>query len=162
MAHRSRITPLPFQAEPALAEEVYLTVRRTAELLERGLAEALRTVDVTPTQHYALRILRAAGSRGMASGDVGDQMLTRDPDVTRLLDRMERRGWVRREREPGDRRVVRAWLTDAGRALVDSLDAEVAEVHARQVGQLGPQRLKELLALLTQLRLVAGSASGPR
>lgn len=157
MAQRAPFTPPQSHLEPALAEEVYLTVRRTAELLERGLAEALRAADVTPTQYSALRILREAGPGGMASGDVGEQMVTRDPDVTRLLDRMERRGWVRREREPGDRRVVRAWLTEQGKALTDSLDAQVAQVHLRQVGHLGRQRIEELLALLAQLRLVPSS-----
>ena len=103
-------------------------------------------------QYNVLRILRGAGPAGLPSGEVGDRMVARDPDVTRLLDRMEARGLVARARDQADRRVVVARLTEAGRRLVDALDAPVQAMHARQLGHLSGAELHALSALLERAR----------
>jgi DNA-binding MarR family transcriptional regulator len=115
----------PFES---LEAEVFLNVLRTAAALVGGLSEVLRPFDITQPQYNVLRILRGAGRAGLPCGEVGERMVNREPDVSRLLDRMERRGLVARARAPGDRRVVTAWLTREGheaalRALSDLLEA---------------------------------------
>ncbi len=137
---------------PSLEEEAYLNVQRTANVLLQGLTEVLRAHDLTPTQYNVLRILRGAGDTGLTAGEVGDRMITRDPDVTRLLDRLEKRGLAKRWRCTHDRRVVWTRLTPAGSAAIAPLDAEIAELHLRQVAHLGAERLTTLISLLEAAR----------
>jgi DNA-binding MarR family transcriptional regulator len=137
---------------PSLEEEAYLNVQRTANLLLQGLTEVLRRHDLTPTQYNVLRILRGAGEKGLTAGEVGDRMITRDPDVTRLLDRLEKRGLAERWRCTDDRRVVWTRITPAGRDVISPLDAEIAAMHLRQVGHLGSERLTSLISLLEAVR----------
>lgn len=140
---------LPF---PSLEEEAALNIVRTADAYQRHVAEILKPWGLTPTQYNALRILRGAGERGHTCTAVSDRMLTRDPDVTRLIDRLEARHFVARTRDPDDRRAVMIRLTDAGRELVDQLDAPIQEMHLQQLSHLGPDRLHDLIALLETSR----------
>jgi DNA-binding MarR family transcriptional regulator len=140
---------VPFRS---LAEEAHLSVIRTADLLSRVGAELLKGYGLTSTQYNVLRILRGAGADGLPSGEVGERMITREPDITRLLDRMEARGWVHRRRDPEDRRVMRAWITIAGRELTDQLDAPTAELINRSLAHLGEAKLAELSDLLGSVR----------
>src|SRR5688572_11825070 len=104
----------PFQLRE---EELFLNIVRTADLLARKGSELFKDADLSPNQYNVLRILRGAGAEGLACGEVGERMVTRDPDITRLLDRLEKRDLVRRSREKGDRRVVTARITpEIGRA----------------------------------------------
>lgn len=137
---------------PTIEEEAALNIVRTADALGRHMAEILKPWGLTPTQYNALRILRGAGERGHTCTAVSDRMLTRDPDVTRLIDRLEARGLVGRTRDPDDRRAVMIRLTTAGRELVDQLDAPVDEMHRKQLSHLGADRLQELIALLEAAR----------
>ena len=116
------------------------------------MAEILKPWGLTPTQYNALRILRGAGERGHTCTAVSDRMLTRDPDVTRLIDRLEARHLVARTRDPDDRRAVMIRLTDAGRKLVDQLDAPIDAMHRTQLSHLGAQRLQQFIALLEAAR----------
>lgn len=141
--------PTPFRSPEA---EAFLNVLRTAALLVGSLTEMLRPHELTQPQYNVLRILRGAGGDGLPSGEVAARMVTREPDITRLLDRMEGRGLVARERSPADRRVVIARLTPIGRGLTDALDAPLAALHARQLGHLPPEDLRALSALLTRAR----------
>jgi len=142
------------QSKPfrSLREEVFLNVVRTATELQAYFAELLRAHDLSSPQYNVLRILRGAGDEGLHSGEIGERMVSRDPDVTRLLDRMERRGLIARLRGTTDRRVVSAHLTGEGRRLVDALDAPVAEMHARRLGHLSEQELRTLSDLLERAR----------
>ena len=136
----------------SLEEEVMLNVARTAEHLGTRIAEALKTSDLTPTQYNALRILRGAGPTGLTCGDVGDRMVTKDSDITRLMDRLERRGLIRRERPQTNRRVVLTRITDDGLALLAELDAPMRENARTLLSHLGNQRLKTLNELLEACR----------
>jgi len=102
-------------------EAAFLDLLRTADMLSRGAVEVLKAEDLSPSQYNVLRILRGA-PEGLPCGEIASRLITRDPDVTRLLDRMEKRGLISRARESRDRRMVLARLTSAGLKLVDSLD----------------------------------------
>jgi DNA-binding MarR family transcriptional regulator len=139
----------PFQVRE---EELFLNLVRTADLLQRKGAELFKSADLSPNQYNVLRILRGAGAEGLACGEVGDRMVTRDPDITRLLDRLEKRDLVRRAREKGDRRVVTARITAAGLELLRKLDEPVAEWHRTQLGHLDPKQQETLIRLLETAR----------
>lgn len=137
---------------PSLEEEAYLNVQRTANVLARPLDELLKRNDLTQTQYNVLRILRGAGEQGLTAGEIGERMITRDPDVTRLLDRMERRGLAERSRCTDDRRVVWTRITPAGLATLQPLDALINDLHLRTLGGLGRERLESLIQLLEDAR----------
>lgn len=139
----------PFKS---LEEEVILNVARTAEFLASSAAEVFRRAELTATQYNALRILRGAGEEGLSCGEIGERMVTTVPDVTRLLDRLEARGLVSRERPANNRRLVLARITDEGLRLLDELDGPVEESHRRLASHLGKGRLKALNELLEALR----------
>lgn len=138
----------PFESPGQVA---YLNVQRTASVLGRGLSEVLRSSGVTRTQYNALRILRGADGP-LTCSEVGERMIARDPDVTRLLDRLEEKGLVRRERSAEDRRVVVSEITEQGREVVDDLDEPVARLHEKQLGHLGEEKLRTLTSLLEEAR----------
>ena len=136
-----------------LEERAYLTVLRAADLLEGKMAEWLKPHGVSPTQYNALRILRGAGSEGLPCTEVGARMINRDPDITRLIDRLEKRGLVTRSRGTKDRRVVRGRITPAGLQLLKGLDRPVSEFVRGMLGPLGPQRLLRLIQSLEGVAL---------
>ena len=143
---------------PTLEEEAYLNVQRTANVLLQEVAELLKGHNLTPTQYNVLRILRGAGEGGLTAGDVGERMVTRDPDVTRLLDRLETRGLAERSRCTEDRRVVWTRITAAGLAAIAPLDDPVTELHLRSLSHLGPERLATLIELLEAARTESAPA----
>src|SRR2546425_1236583 len=103
-------------------QEAMLNLLRTADVLAGEMADVIKPAGLSPTQYNVLRILRGAGGEGLPCGEIASRMITRDPDVTRLLDRMEKRGLVRRWRGEKDRRVVCAGITAAGAKLQKDLD----------------------------------------
>jgi DNA-binding MarR family transcriptional regulator len=116
-------------------------------MLSRGLVRVLKIADLSTTQYNVLRILR--GSReGLPCGEIASRMITRDPDVTRLLDRLEKRGLISRCREAKDRRTVMARITPEGLKLLARLDEPVEAAHRQQLGHLGRERLRALTELL--------------
>ena len=132
-------------------EAAFLDLLRTTDMLSRELAQVLKTEDLSPTQYNVLRILRGA-PEGLPCGDVASRMITRDPDVTRLLDRLEKRELISRSRENRDRRTVIARIAPAGLKLLSRLDEPVQEAHRKQLGHLGQGRLKALAELLRVAR----------
>src|ERR1700691_6729473 len=132
-------------------EAAFLDLLRTTDTLSRGLVRVLKTEDVSSTQYNVLRILRGAPD-GLPCGEIACRMITRDPDVTRLLDRLERRGLISRCRETKDRRTVMARITPEGLKVVGRLDEPVLAAHRRQLGHLGRERLAALTELLTVAR----------
>lgn len=124
---------------------------RTADLLSRAPAQLLKGEDLSPTQYNVLRILRGAPS-GLPCGEIAGRMITRDPDITRLLDRLAKRGLIARRRETKDRRVVLTRITAEGLDLLVRLDAPVQKMHREQMGYLGRNRMKTLIELLEAIR----------
>src|ERR1700694_5664766 len=109
-------------------EAAFLDLLRTADMLSRGLVQILKTEDISATQYNVLRILRGA-LEGLPCGEIASRMITRDPDVTRLLDRLEKRGLISRCRETRDRRSVMARITPQGLKLLARLDEPVQSTH---------------------------------
>ncbi len=138
-------------ATPALEEAAFLDMWRTADLLSAGPARAIKAEHLSLTQYNVLRILRGA-PEGLVCGEIAKRMITRDPDITRLLDRLEKRGLIARRREPADHRRVVTRITSAGLRLLARLDRPVREAHQRQLGHLGPGRLRKLAQLLRLAR----------
>jgi DNA-binding MarR family transcriptional regulator len=132
-------------------EAASIDLFRTSDLLSRAPAQLLKNEDLSPTQYNVLRILRGAPS-GLPCGEIAARMITRDPDVTRLLDRLAKRGLIARRRESKDRRVVLTKITPVGLELLARLDGPMQEIHRKQLGHLGRNRLKALGELLEGAR----------
>ena len=136
----------------ACPEEVaFLDLQRTCDLLSRAPAHILKSEDLSPTQYNVLRILRGSPD-GLPCGEIASRMITRDPDITRLLDRLEKRGLISRWRETRDRRVVMARITPPGLKVLSRLDEPVQDSHRRQLGHLGKRRLRALAEVLAAAR----------
>src|SRR5882757_8152535 len=110
---------IPFSSREA---EAYLSLLRTTDALQTQVEARLKEFGLTGTQYNALRILRGAGSEGLPCREIGERMITRDPDVTRLLDRLEDRGFVQRTRARHDRRVIYGRITAAGLKLLRAME----------------------------------------
>jgi DNA-binding MarR family transcriptional regulator len=128
-------------------EATFLELLRTTDILSRGLVPILKAEDLSSTQYNVLRILRGA-REGLPCGEIASRMITRDPDVTRLLDRLEKRQLISRCRETKDRRTVRARIAPDGLKLLTRLDEPIQAAHRKQLGHLGRERLKALTDLL--------------
>ena len=148
----------------SIEQEVFLNVQKTADVLAAEAAELLKPFGLSSTQYNVLRFLRGIhagccagghadpGAKGIACREIGEQMITRDPDVTRLLDRLEERGLISRGRDAKDRRVISIRITEAGLELLAKLDQPVIELHKKQLGHLGEEKLDQLLSLLELVR----------
>ena len=136
----------------SLEAHVFVSLLRTADALARDAEAMLRPYNLSGTQYNILRILRGACEKGLACREVGDRLISRDPDITRLLDRLESRGWIARAREAKDRRVVKTRITPEGLRLLDELDRPVDELHRRQLRHLPSAQLRQLSNLLDRAR----------
>ena len=132
-------------------EAAFLELCRTTDVLGRRLTALLKAEDLSATQYNVLRILRGALD-GLACGETGNRMITRDPDITRLLDRMEKRSLITRKRQSDDRRVVKTFITPQGLELLKILDRPVSALHKRQFQDIAPAKLKVLAAMLEEIR----------
>ena len=142
------------QAKPfeSLESEVFLNLMRTADALSRGSEEILKLVGLSPTQFNVLRILRGAGEHGLCCREVAERMITRDPDITRLVDRLERRGFLARSRDRRDRRVITVRITEAGKKVLKDLDRPIAEFNRNRLSHMGREELRKLVELLESAR----------
>jgi DNA-binding MarR family transcriptional regulator len=142
------------QAKPfgSLEEEAYLNLLRTASVVEQAVAGILKPHGLSSTQYNALRILRGAGPRGLACQEIAGRMIARDPDITRLLDRLEARALVGRARSPVDRRVVVTRISAKGLKLLASMDSAARQLPKRVLGHLGEKKLRTLIDHLEQAR----------
>ena len=136
----------------SLQEEALLNIVRTSATMTDDMEELLKQRGITNTQYNVLRILRGAEPDGLCRNELRDRMLTRMPDVTRLLDRMEEAGLVARSRDNEDRRLVSTRITPAGRKLVDELDAPVQAYHRTRMAHVSDEQLQTLIDLLTLAR----------
>lgn len=138
--------PLPLEVE------VFLNLLRSADALSRAEAALLKSHGLGVAQYNALRILRGAGGAGLTCGEIGTRMIAKDPDVTRLLDRLSRQGLVTRARGERDRRAVTASITARGRRLLARLDGPLDDLHRRQLAHLSRAELRTLSRLLERAR----------
>ena len=143
-------------------EEAALNIVRTSDQLQIRFARLLREYGLTsPTQYNILRILRGAGEKGLACREIGCRLITRDPDITRLLDRLESRGLIARSRETQDRRVVKTRITTEGLRLSKELDQPVQDFHRRQFRHFPAKQLRQFLNLLDRARELVEEAHSP-
>ncbi len=142
------------QSKPfhSLAEEAGVALARTADRLNDRVAAMLKPFGISPTQYNVLRILRGAGPQGRMCSEIADRMITRDPDVTRLLDRMQKMGWIERARDTKDRRVVITRITKQGLDLLKQIDQPLDEFNESELGHLGQRKLRTLIELLDEVR----------
>ena len=143
----------PFESRQ---QEAFLALGRTWAALDHAFSEALKPYGITPTQYNALRILRGAGAEGLCRGEVIERLVSRVPDATRLLDRLEAMGLSVRSRDPDDRRYVRTRITDRGLDLLAALDDSVQGLHRLHLGDLAEEELETLVDLLARIRAAAG------
>jgi DNA-binding MarR family transcriptional regulator len=137
----------------SLEEEVFLGLLLTAQRANDPWAVYVKAqADLTLTQYNVLRILRGAWPKGLTCGEIAERMITRDPDITRLVDRLTRQELARRERDTGDRRLVRVCITKGGLAALRRLDRAADAMPRRLLGHLGKTRLRQLGELLAAVR----------
>lgn len=142
-------------------EEAILNIVKTADVLDWKLTEFLKDFGLSGTQYNFLRILRGAGPEGLPCGEVGSRMVTRDPDITRLIDRLETRELVTRKRSEQDRRVITIRISRQGLMLLSEIDGPLEIMLDRILGQMGRKKLSALIDLLEEARDLAHRASIP-
>ena len=157
MPHRHKVKTIGEEIQQtrpfvSLRSAAYLNLQRTAERLDTEFSRLLRSCGLSPPQYNVLRILRGAGTGGASCAQIGERMVTRVPDVTRLVTRLESAGYVERERSDADRRVVKVRILPAGKQLVDDLDVPVVELHERQFAELDDDEVASLSRLLERSR----------
>ena len=139
----------PFKS---VEEAVALAIMVTAERLKESGAEVFKSRDLTATQYNVLRILRGAGESGLSCREIGERMITRDSDITRMLDRLEARKLIKRERQTDDRRVVLTFISPKGQELLSEMDGPVVEMNKRALGHMTRSELETLSQLLKKAR----------
>jgi DNA-binding MarR family transcriptional regulator len=136
---------------PLLEEEATLSIIRTADVLLQRTAELLKKFELSPSQYNVLRILRGA-KEPLACGQIAERMVSRDPDITRLLDRMEARALISRARDGQDRRVVKAQITGKGLRLLDQIGEPLTDHHRQAFAAFSEKKLKQLVEWMEQVR----------
>ncbi len=137
---------------PRRSAEALLSVLRTAAILEHQIGESLKPYGITMTQYNVLRILRGAGATGLCGREVGQRMVSNVPDVSRLLDRMEEMGLIRRERDEADRRHVTARITPKGLEVMARATPRLEAVERARFGPIADGRLAAVIDALEDVR----------
>jgi DNA-binding MarR family transcriptional regulator len=132
-------------------EEAALAIQVLAEDHRAALEGTFKSSDLTGPQYNVLRILRGAGAVGLCCREISDRMITRDPDITRMLDRLEARKLVMRERHAAVRRVINVAITDAGRAMLKGLDAPLARLQKTLFSNISKADLASLARILAKM-----------
>jgi DNA-binding MarR family transcriptional regulator len=142
-------------------EKLFLAILKTADGLSASAESFFKENGLTSAQYNVLRILRGAEPNGLPCSTIAERMISRDPDMTRLLDRMEKRNLITRERQTDDRRVVKARVSSEGLKILKKLDTPIRELHQRQFAHMSATRIKELTELLAEV-VVQEPESGSR
>lgn len=148
MRQGSKNSPAPSTPENA----VFIAILKTADALGQEAEQLVKSHGLTGAQYNVLRILRGAGPGGLPCSGIGDRMISHDPDMTRLLDRMEMRRLISRARQTHDRRVVLTCITREGLELLKTLDQPVRDLHRRQFRHMAAARLRILAQILEEVR----------
>jgi DNA-binding MarR family transcriptional regulator len=149
----------PFRS---VAQEATVALLRTASVVNRAAERVIEPAGLSLAQYNALRIIRGAGTGGIATLSIRERMIDEGTTITRLLDKLENAGLIRRERTVPDRRQVMCYVTDAGRALLDDLDPRVNAMDEEAVSALSGEQLEQLIELLDILRASNAERGAPR
>ncbi len=159
MSQRARSGPSRIQREikqtrpfASVGQEAFLALLRTTDLLRRGLAAIVEPHGITLQQYNVLRILRGSSETGLPTLEIASRMVESTPGITRLLDRLEGKGWVRRERCRSDRRQVLCWITPTGLELLGQLDGPIEGADETALGMLNEPQKIALIDLLDRIR----------
>jgi DNA-binding MarR family transcriptional regulator len=146
--------PQPDPSCPAthLEDQLFVAILKTADALSLEADQLFKSAGLTSAQYNVLRILRGAEPDGLLCRGISERMISHDPDITRLLDRMERHKLITRERQTADRRVIKTRITTEALKLLKKLDRPVHELHKKQFGHLSTSRLKQLAELLAEVQ----------
>jgi DNA-binding MarR family transcriptional regulator len=134
-----------------LEDHLFVTILKAADSLSQQADHLIKSAGLTAAQYNVLRILRGAEPEGLLCRGIGERMISRDPDMTRLLDRMEKRSLITRERQKADRRVIKTRITPEGLKLLKKLDQPVHDLHKKQFHHMPAARLKQLAELLADV-----------
>lgn len=137
-------------AASPLEDQIFVAILKLADLLSQEAEHVIKSAGLTPAQYNVLRILRGAEPHGLLCRGIAERMISHDPDMTRLLDRMEKRGWITRERQQDDRRVIKTRITPEGLKLLKKLDQPVHDLHKGQFRHMTVARLRLLVELLSE------------
>jgi DNA-binding MarR family transcriptional regulator len=143
----------PSSRAVSLENRVFVALLRAADTLAQEAEQLLKSAGLTGAQYNVLRILRGGEPEGLPCRAIGDRMISHDPDMTRLLDRLEKRSLITRERQTDDRRVVKTRITPQALSLLKTLDQPVRELHKHQFRPMSASRLKILSGLLEEVRV---------
>jgi DNA-binding MarR family transcriptional regulator len=149
MSSRSK----PARPSSSLEARNFVALLKIADTLGQEAEQLVKSAGLTGAQYNVLRILRGAGPSGLPCSAIADRMISHDPDMTRLLDRMEKHGLITRERQTDDRRVVKTRITPQALSLLKTLDQPIHELHKRQFRHMSAARLKMLYDLLEEVRV---------
>jgi DNA-binding MarR family transcriptional regulator len=142
---RTKRGPLPVE------DQTFVALMKAADALEQEAEKVVKANGLTGAQYNVLRILRGAEPEGLACGTIGERMISHDPDMTRLLDRMEKRGMITRQRQSDDRRVVKTRITANGLEILKRLEQPIRKLHKQQFRHMPAARVKTLKALLDEI-----------
>jgi DNA-binding MarR family transcriptional regulator len=145
--------PKTARLSPSPEARIFVALLQAADALGQEAEQLLKSAGLTGAQYNVLRILRGAEPEGLPCRGIGDRMISHDPDMTRLLDRMQKRGLITRERQTDDRRVVKTRITPQALSLLKTLDQPVHELHKRQFRHVTAARLKMLFDLMEEVRV---------
>ncbi len=132
-------------------DRAFIALQKAADKLALQAEQLLKSNGLTGPQYNVLRILRGAEPQGLACSSIAERMISHDPDMTRLLDRMEKRHVITRQRQSDDRRVVKTRITSGGLELLKRLDPTVRELHKRQFAHMAAARVRTLADLLDEI-----------
>jgi DNA-binding MarR family transcriptional regulator len=141
------------QSKPfgTIEEELLVSLLRTTDVLQERFEQLIRPFNISMTQYNVLRILRGAGPEGCTCGEIGERMIAREPDVTRLLERMDKAGLIKRSRDKEDRRVVVTRITSSGLRLLDEMEPKLRVLDGL-MQPMGERKIKAMLKLLDEVR----------
>ncbi|NNE08778.1 MAG: MarR family transcriptional regulator [Gemmatimonadetes bacterium] len=141
----------PRDTRSRLAQEAFVALVRTTDCLQSEVHAVLKAHGISGPQYNVLRILRGTDPAGLPCQGIADRMITRVPDITRLIDRLLLVRMVSREKDAADRRVVRVRLAARGRKLLDELDGPIAEMHRKQFSRLSQKEIRDMTRVLRSL-----------
>jgi DNA-binding MarR family transcriptional regulator len=141
----------PSRTSAHLEAHVFVAILKAADSLSQEGEQLFKSAGLTSAQYNVLRILRGAEPHGLLCRGISERMISHDPDITRLLDRMESHNWITRERQTEDRRVIKTRITPEGLKLLKKLDRPVQDLHKKQFRHMASSRLKQLAELLAEV-----------